>query len=518
VDAGAYYYNIPSRPYAVATIVPVPGSFPSESQNISHTAFNKVENITEGNFMLSLNYGPNHERILQNKLNLLQGTQQQTRYFTPLYEVVDEDDSQKLIHYFSSPTGIFAIFTIENGNNGRMKYVLKDHQGSLAALVNEKSGTEYFSFDAWGRRRNAQTWTYTNMPISFGTTRGFTMHEHLDEFKLINMNGRMYDPVVSRMLSPDNFIQAPDFSQSFNRYSYCANNPLKYTDPIGEVFGVDDALLILAVAYFGGVQANFLYSSGNSKNPFNPGNWNWNSPWTYIGIASGALAGYTMGIEHCEYLIDINTGEEVLFSHLGDGKLNFNHFGTWLDNHTAFKSYYTTIQDVPLGGVDNMRNIANNAFVINNTIGDASYFNTKKIDNSRQATQHYLFGDGSSVRIGSKTTTQLINSPEFSMAHNEIINRNTQISNSFSVNMKSKVFHIGRTSVNYKVNNGHVTYEIYANDGFWDPDYIDEMYFSKFYGRNSKFVPDGPAPNLERFGGKPYRYLPTYISLPFRSY
>jgi hypothetical protein len=25
---------------------------------------------------------------------------QQTRYFTPLYEVVDEDDSQKLIHYF----------------------------------------------------------------------------------------------------------------------------------------------------------------------------------------------------------------------------------------------------------------------------------------------------------------------------------------------------------------------------------------------------------------------------------
>jgi RHS repeat-associated protein len=27
----------------------------------------------------------------------------------------------------------------------------------------------------------------------------------------------------------------PDFSQSFNRYSYCLNNPLKYTDPTGEV-------------------------------------------------------------------------------------------------------------------------------------------------------------------------------------------------------------------------------------------------------------------------------------------
>ena len=35
-------------------------------------------------------------------------------------------------------------------------------------------------------------------------------------------------------LSPDNYIQAPDHSQSFNRYSYCLNNPLKYTDPSGE--------------------------------------------------------------------------------------------------------------------------------------------------------------------------------------------------------------------------------------------------------------------------------------------
>ena len=33
------------------------------------------------------------------------------------------------------------------------------------------------------------------------------------------------------VLSPDNYVQLPDLSQSFNRYSYCLNNPLKYTDP-----------------------------------------------------------------------------------------------------------------------------------------------------------------------------------------------------------------------------------------------------------------------------------------------
>jgi hypothetical protein len=35
------------------------------------------------------------------------------------------------------------------------------------------------------------------------------------------------------MLSPDNYVQAAGFTQSYNRYSYCVNNPLKYTDPSG---------------------------------------------------------------------------------------------------------------------------------------------------------------------------------------------------------------------------------------------------------------------------------------------
>jgi hypothetical protein len=57
------------------------------------------------------------------------------------------------------------------------------------------------------------------------------------------MNGRMYDPVLARFLSPDPFVQMPDFSQNYNRYAYCLNNPLKYTDPSGEVFGIDDAVI-----------------------------------------------------------------------------------------------------------------------------------------------------------------------------------------------------------------------------------------------------------------------------------
>jgi RHS repeat-associated protein len=63
---------------------------------------------------------------------------------------------------------------------------------------------------------------------------GFTGHEHLPWFGLINMNARLYDPAVGRFLSPDPFVQAPLFSQSYNRYTYCLNNPLSYTDEDGE--------------------------------------------------------------------------------------------------------------------------------------------------------------------------------------------------------------------------------------------------------------------------------------------
>jgi RHS repeat-associated protein len=103
-----------------------------------------------------------------------------------------------------------------------------DHLGSLA-VITSSSGTvvQKCAFDAWGRRQ----FLVKDPTLVFHC--GFTGHEHRDEFGLINMNGRMYDPVLGRFLSPDPFVQMPDFSQSFNRYSYCLNNPLKYTDPSG---------------------------------------------------------------------------------------------------------------------------------------------------------------------------------------------------------------------------------------------------------------------------------------------
>ncbi|MGH8020398.1 MAG: RHS repeat-associated core domain-containing protein [Opitutaceae bacterium] len=49
----------------------------------------------------------------------------------------------------------------------------------------------------------------------------------------VHMNGRIYDPLIGRMLSADVVVQFPMNLQSFNRYSYVFNNPLSLIDPSG---------------------------------------------------------------------------------------------------------------------------------------------------------------------------------------------------------------------------------------------------------------------------------------------
>ncbi|MDR2009708.1 MAG: RHS repeat-associated core domain-containing protein [Bacteroidales bacterium] len=143
-----------------------------------------------------------------------------------------------------------------NANNAQIWYFAKDHLGSVLLMFDEEDNpSERFSFDPWGNLRNPNNWGYNNLNtgfLSYFGSRGFTGHEHLPEFGLINMNGRMYDPVIGRMLSPDNYVVDPNNGQDYNRYSYARNNPLKYTD-------TDDQWLHLVI---GAAAARFVNKSG----------------------------------------------------------------------------------------------------------------------------------------------------------------------------------------------------------------------------------------------------------------
>ncbi|WP_373728919.1 RHS repeat-associated core domain-containing protein [Bacteroides heparinolyticus] len=144
--------------------------------------------------------------------------------------------------------------------------------------------------------------------------RGFTGHEHLEMFGLINANGRMYAPTFSCFLSPDNYIQAPDFSQSFNRYAYCFNNPLKYTDPSGELFWVIPNIgyskegglsfgLTFAVGLSGlwSAQAGVGYAVGSQSIYGSAGV-------TFVGITGYVSAGYSFKNEQSFASLGITAG------------------------------------------------------------------------------------------------------------------------------------------------------------------------------------------------------------------
>ena len=218
---GGLYYG-GSKPHAVTSIDNPQGRVSTATQQTIYTPFGKVESISENGYSMLFTYGPDEERW---KTEFRQnGTVKRTTFYAGDYERITENGTPRHFYYLDNG----CVYVIEgNQSTGTYYYAFTDHLGSVTRLFNE-SGTSVFEaeYDAWGKQTVSKN--------TIGFHRGYTGHEMLPEFGLINMNGRLYDPILGRFLSPDNFVQVPDFSQSFNRYAYCINNPLKYNDPSGE--------------------------------------------------------------------------------------------------------------------------------------------------------------------------------------------------------------------------------------------------------------------------------------------
>ena len=235
-DAGTYSYH-PSKINAVTSIDGNPSTIPGIDQRITYNSYHKATSICEGSDSLAIVYGPDKQRVVARYY--VNSTLARTIYYFGDYEMEVTPSDTIHRHYVRSTTGIAAL-KVKSGSTDSLYYAGTDHLGSIIALYrNDGSVKEHYSFDAWGRRRNPADWSYNNVPAPALTERGFTGHEHLDKFGLINMNGRLYDPVLGRFLNADPVIQFPGFTQSYNSYSYVMNNPLRFTDPTGYSASMD---------------------------------------------------------------------------------------------------------------------------------------------------------------------------------------------------------------------------------------------------------------------------------------
>ncbi|MCB0429861.1 MAG: VCBS repeat-containing protein [Flavobacteriales bacterium] len=280
-DIGTYNYVWP-KAHAVASIS---GPFQqyTDPQNITYNQFSQPAAITEGSYAATLTYAfDGQRRVSDLKQN---GNTVQKVIYEGNYEEVTVGSNTYQLSYIKGVEGVVAVNVKQNGGANKIYYLHTDHLGSITGVY-DNLGVKTFeqTFDAWGNARSADTWVAGSNP---GTRpewliRGYTGHEHLQSFGLINMNGRLYDPKVARMLSPDNFIQSETFTQSYNRYAYAYNNPLKFTDPDGEFVWM---IPIVAAAVFGVGNLAVQASNGEIQNF-----------WDGLkAFTAGATAGFLLG-------------------------------------------------------------------------------------------------------------------------------------------------------------------------------------------------------------------------------
>jgi len=287
---GQYNYGQGAGPHAVTSITNATNTYITGAVNheIIYNGINKVAQVEipinsgtlpADHIRMRLTYGNDDERIKAENGYVYQNqfAVTDTKYYFDNFEVkkVGNTGSVEYLHYLICPQGTFAIVELKN-NVYTTRYIHTDYQGSYQVISDAQGNKlEYLAYDPWGKRRNPSNWSYSNVPATFVYDRGYTGHEHLDKYGLINMNGRVYDPNLGRFLSPDPYLQDAGNLQNFNRYSYCLNNPLKYTDPSGYTVYPREK--------------NFGYASGDGYN-YNSDNINGNYTLTkpgYIGPGSG---------------------------------------------------------------------------------------------------------------------------------------------------------------------------------------------------------------------------------------
>nr|WP_315224923.1 RHS repeat-associated core domain-containing protein [uncultured Flavobacterium sp.] len=218
---------------------------PDRKLNITYNAFKSPILVDEtGVDKINFIYNDDNQRSM-----IYYGGQQVEKTDRPLRKYYSADGSMEVKQ--NTATGNIEFVTYIGGdgysapivvksdgiNFPEYLYLHRDYQGSILAVTDSNGSVrEKRLFDAWGSIIKVQDGSGNTLAGLTVLDRGYTGHEHLQSVGLINMNARLYDPLIRRFLQVDNFIQDPTNTQNYNQYGYVLNNPLLYVDPSGNKY------------------------------------------------------------------------------------------------------------------------------------------------------------------------------------------------------------------------------------------------------------------------------------------
>jgi len=198
---------------------------PGGIQTFTYTPFNLPRSIVTGQSGVArttrFEYSPDEERLVRRDSDL-------TRHFaTDLYQRVVENQGgatrEETFRFYAGAREIAQI--VREDGSDKTLFFHTDHLGSIDTISTSSGSVIRQDFDPFG--------TPVDPPDPEVTRVGYTGHQHDRDLEMIDMRGRMYDPLAARFVSADPFMQAPSWSQGLNRYAYVFNDPVNNVDPSG---------------------------------------------------------------------------------------------------------------------------------------------------------------------------------------------------------------------------------------------------------------------------------------------
>jgi len=221
------------------------------AEEYQYDAFNKLRESTLSSNIISLGY--NGSGKLKSSTLSIGSAEAQSRssnyhYSNGVFDVSDRKQSPKargqdIATYIKSPIGVEAI-NILSGSSGAYKkeqsLLLSDRLGSVYAELKGQSTDNItpLTYAPYGHLLNSASIPSYD-PVRFAGEK----YDDLTELYHLGNGTRAYDPLLMRFMQYDSM--SPFGEGGINPYSYCAGDPITFSDPSGH--GRDVAIMFASI-------------------------------------------------------------------------------------------------------------------------------------------------------------------------------------------------------------------------------------------------------------------------------